>query len=563
MEEHFTSQEPDQKIGPTSREPDSDTTPDSTQSRSTGTPGSTSQDPSPASQESQSSCTSSQNSDSTPNSASKHQYRTRSGGRRAAVPLTRGGARKRPGRQQGMTATQGDETADNKMQKIEACNEGTSPDKTEEMVVVEALEERPSETDGSKMDVQEDRTSVSEVENMIVQEDGTCQSKVKETQENDPSLTEVVKEASSLSMMEQSVEELHEDKSSDMEAVVDQAKIEALNDQSSQDCSSAEVEKPSESCTPSSDPIENGKDTDNERECSNQGQMEEEHKTVIDDNLIAGSNMVDQQEVKIGDGSVSERSPDPVIPTSGVQEVGVVSNHVLSLPMTVTCESDPGNSTHFHSDHTYLHSASVNPSAVQDVIAVDALRVEAIELAVDQPLIQDIVTFEGTPPEVIVMSTVSDLLVRKQSSGDEPRPNNVEERKEQAMKKELENGTVGDQDVTMDDQDVTMADQAVTMVNKAETMVAQGPSSKELPGEVSTNVDTVSSNNGRHSDSDAGRQGNTSIDTSSTDATTSNSCHDDSDGSNKGDSSNAPSTHPPTARVVVADKIKTRRELSM
>ena len=75
----------------------------------------------------------------------------------------------------------------------------------------------------------------------------------------------------------------------------------------------------------------------------------------------------------------------------------------------------------------------------------------------------DLVTFEGMPSEVVVMSTVSDLLVTK-PSGDES-VNKVEKMRDEEQlleKEEHGNKTMADQAVRVNK---TMADQAVT-VNK-------------------------------------------------------------------------------------------------
>ena len=224
---------------------------------------------------------------------------------------------------------------------------------------------------------------------------------------------------------------------------------------------------------------------------------------VMEDKLKGLEESSNKEEVSIVNGS-SEKKSDTgsAVPTSGVQEVGVVS---ASSPSTVTNDSsDPVDSTHHHSDpvdSTHHHSdpedsthhhndpedpthhhsdpvdsahhsdkcATVKPSTVQDVTIVDTSSV--CDNAVMEPTIvkditmvePDIVTFEGMPSEVVVMSTVSDLLVTK-PSGDES-VNKVEKMRDEEQHQEKEehgNKTMADQAVRVNK---TMADQAVT-VNK-------------------------------------------------------------------------------------------------
>ena len=212
----------------------------------------------------------------------------------------------------------------------------------------------------------------------------------------------------------------------------------------------------------------------------------------MEDKLKGLEESSNKEEVSIVNGS-SEKKSDTgsAVPTSGVQEVGVVS---ASSPSTVTNDSsDPVDSTHHHSDpvdSTHHHSdpedsthhhndpedpthhhsdpvdsahhsdkcATVKPSTVQDVTIVDTSSV--CDNAVMEPTIvkditmvePDIVTFEGMPSEVVVMSTVSDLLVTK-PSGDES-VNKVEKMRDEEQHQEKE-----------EHGNKTMADQAVRVNN--------------------------------------------------------------------------------------------------
>ena len=394
---------------------------------------------------------------------------------------------------------QGDETgAVSKMEKEGQKDESSH----EEKGVEDAREERPSEAAVSKMETQ----SLSMVNMMIVEEThDTSQSTTEETHETSQSTTE----------------ETQGDRPCEMKGMV----VEDWARQSDQASHHRELGS-------SNEPVIVIEDRAMEL-------VEDIEQVVVPDKLsdieVMDDMLTNLEDSSVGRGEVkiggSERADSGLVPSRGVQEIGIANDHVyVSSSLRMVTDSDPVGSAHQHSILSAV--LDIEPSAVQDVMEPPDNEL---------PLLQDIVTFEGTPPEVVVMSTaVCDLLMKKQlSEGD----------KEEM--KEKEPTTI---------QNTTMADQAETMADQAETMADPGPAScEDLSRDVSTNVETDSSNNGRHSDSDAGRHGNNS----STDATTSNSCHDDSDACNKDDSSKAPPTNPCTARVVAADKIKTRQEILM
>ena len=512
---------------------------------------------------------------------------------------------------------QGDETgAVSRMEKIEGQKDESSH---EEKGVEDAREERPSEAAVSKMETQ----SLSMVDMMIVEETHeTSQSTTKETHETSQSTTKETHDTSQSTTKEthdtsqSTTKETHETSQSTTKETHDTSQSTTKETHETSQSTTKETHETSQSTTKEThdtsqsttkETHETSQSTTKETHETSQSTTEETHETsqstteetqgdrpcemkgmvvedwarrsdqashhrelgssnepiiVIEDRAMELVEDIEQvvvpdklsdievmddmltnlEDSSVGRGEVkiggSERADSGLVPSRGVQEIGIANDHVyVSSSLRMVTDRGPVGSAHQHSILSAV--LDIEPSAIQDVMEPPDNEL---------PLLQDIVTFEGTPPEVVVMSTaVCDLLMKKQlSEGDKEE---MKEKKQTTI-----------QNTTMADQAETMADQAETMADQAETMADPGPAScEDLSRNVSTNVETDSSNNGRHSDSDAGRHGNNS----STDATTSNSCHDDSDACNKDDSSKAPPTNPSTACVVVADKIKTRQEILM